>query len=68
MQWEDDNLFLSGCSAVAPLSKSVVEAMENKETFTSQAWGALGELPRTTPTQSGSEPQVYIFSKGLPLL
>lgn len=35
-KWEDNNLFLSECSAVAPLSKNVVEVKENKETFTSQ--------------------------------
>lgn len=52
---------------MAPLSKSAMEVMEN-ETFTSQAWGTLGELPCTAPTQGTSGPQVYIFSKILPLL
>lgn len=61
MQWEDNNLFLSVCSAVALLSKSVVEVTENKETFTSQAWAALGELPGTAPTQANSESQSFAF-------
>lgn len=53
---------------MAPLSKNVVEVTKNKETFTFQAWGGLGELPCTAPAQGNSEPQVYIFSKVLPLL
>lgn len=57
VQWEDNNLLLSGCLAVALLSKSVVEVTEDKETSTSQAWAALGELPCVAPTQGNAEPQ-----------
>lgn len=42
---------------MALLSKSVVEVTEDKETSTSQAWAALGELPCVAPTQGNAEPQ-----------